>query len=98
MCITFNLYILKNIKNMCKIDLSKSKKEIKGAHKKMQKLKTVGAVHTHTHTHTHTQHFYRTLLQNTKFIGENRKGNLIKIKEATSAFNCGIKIKQAMFV
>ena len=23
----------------------------------MQKLKTVGAVHTHTHTHTHTIHF-----------------------------------------
>ena len=32
---------MKNIKFMCKINLSKSKKEIKGAHKKMQKLKTV---------------------------------------------------------
>ena len=25
----------------------------------MQKLKTIGAVHTHTHTHTHTHYIYR---------------------------------------
>ena len=60
----------------------------------MQKLKTIGAVHTHTHTHSLSLH-----LQNAKCIGEKQKYNLIEtIKEAINASNCDIKIKQAIIV
>ena len=58
----------------------------------MQKLKTIGAVHTHTHTHT-------LHLQNAKCTGKSQKYNLIEtIKEAINASSCDRKIKQAIIV
>ena len=39
----------------------------------MQKLKTVGAVHTHTHTHTHTSNSIKITEGGNTFFSDNKK-------------------------